>query len=337
MENEIEKTIPSVRGEKKTRIYSYDVIRCLAILFVICIHSSGVVENFAYGTTEYWIGYCWFCLVKTAVPMFVMLSGALLLSKPIPLTKDGLLTFYKRRCLKVVTPFIIVSIIHYYFFQNIEVSYIRALLNGSAGVFHWYVYMICSFYFFAPYLANILQCRSRNVRLSIFILANLYLFFCLQPGLFLTRDLRMTWYPYIYLFIMGFYINEYRNWIKKTLTVKYVVISCVCFYLAGIMAVILNLTSRLPLYYYLPLSVSLFTLLLIIEYRKESKLVKKISRFSYTIYLIHGPLVMCLWNHPLSEIYPLSILINVLIVFAISYSIVWILSKIPHIGVFIGI
>ncbi len=66
----------------KERDLNYDLVRCLAIFFVIGIHSSGFVGD------EHRLGFSlagnvlyetWQTVISTAVPLFVMLSGALLL------------------------------------------------------------------------------------------------------------------------------------------------------------------------------------------------------------------------------------------------------------------
>ena len=67
----------------KRRISQYDLIRSLAIFFVFCIHSLGVAnEEYAKGGFNFCgqiIYNAFNTIVYTAVPLFVMLSGALLL------------------------------------------------------------------------------------------------------------------------------------------------------------------------------------------------------------------------------------------------------------------
>ena len=68
-----------VQKEKtKKRIYYFDVLRVIACLAVIMIHTSGtyVLRNFR--TFNFWVRNLFDSLSRIAVPLFVMISGALL-------------------------------------------------------------------------------------------------------------------------------------------------------------------------------------------------------------------------------------------------------------------
>ena len=94
-----------------TRNISYDIIRATAIFFVICIHSLGLVNDAL--LMENSIGQAHVInalmgIVYSGVPLFVMLSGALLLGKEEPLKM-----FFHRRLQRVLWPFLLWSLVVY--------------------------------------------------------------------------------------------------------------------------------------------------------------------------------------------------------------------------------
>lgn len=75
------------------RSVNFDCIRTLAILFVICIHSMGemeqVISSVHCGTLTKIVGALLNSIIHSGVPLFVMLSGALLLNKNEPISLLG--------------------------------------------------------------------------------------------------------------------------------------------------------------------------------------------------------------------------------------------------------
>lgn len=66
------------------RNLNFDLIRSLACFFVVCIHCIGYVdelhETLGFSFLGNLLYFLWKNVICTAVPFFVMLSGALLLS-----------------------------------------------------------------------------------------------------------------------------------------------------------------------------------------------------------------------------------------------------------------
>ena len=79
----------------KQRILYLDFLRCLAIIFVIILHSiMAALENPAFYQHPSW----YLCMLvepfdRTGVPLFFMISGFLLLSSP---KTENLWEFYRR-------------------------------------------------------------------------------------------------------------------------------------------------------------------------------------------------------------------------------------------------
>lgn len=150
-------------------------LRIIATIAVIVIHvSAGFVYeiNFDFIST-WWIGLFAAGSMRFCVPIFVMISGALLLPKQYPL-KEHL----QKRMFRVVLPFLFWSIIY------IMVDFIVPLFNGeqlmftssvkhiAAGLIYgvrghlWYVYMIIGLYLFIPIIQKwVLQYHIKEMNL----------------------------------------------------------------------------------------------------------------------------------------------------------------------------
>lgn len=81
---------------KNNRIVHMDVVRVIACFAVIMIHSSApyVIENF--GSLNFWIGNIFDGLARIGVPLFVMVSGALMLDEKYNFSKQKLIEHIKK-------------------------------------------------------------------------------------------------------------------------------------------------------------------------------------------------------------------------------------------------
>lgn len=147
----------------KERKFSYDFIRAFAMLLVVCIHSQGklhdavLIEENPLGTLH-WCNALWH-IIYVGVPLFVMLSGALLLGK-----QESLKDFFKKRFTRILIPFLIWSIIigfllfykeHHTLSGSIGWIVSSTLTKGVIGIY-WYVYLIAGLYLITPLLRHII-------------------------------------------------------------------------------------------------------------------------------------------------------------------------------------
>ena len=92
----------SLKSESKRIIYYY-YIRAFAIFGVLACHSFvGLAENVDIFNTSTWFYSLFFYLLRdVSVPLFVCLSGALMISK-----RYVLVDFIKKRFKRVIVPYI---------------------------------------------------------------------------------------------------------------------------------------------------------------------------------------------------------------------------------------
>jgi surface polysaccharide O-acyltransferase-like enzyme len=148
------------------KVYWISNLRVFATLTVILLHTSGnAITPFGKISLDYW----WVCQTITtfgrfAVPVFVILSGYLLLDR-----YDNLEDFLKKRFVRIFIPFVIwlfIYMIHGTFWgiKSERVSWlssdwlVRALTNNASGSGHlWFVYMLLGLYLFTPILSRWLK------------------------------------------------------------------------------------------------------------------------------------------------------------------------------------
>ena len=88
----------------------YDLIRSIAIILIVFIHSMGMLDGKApAGWSPIRVEYALLkCLISPGVHLFLLLSGALLLGKTEPIGR-----FYRKRLRRILIPFILWSAVVY--------------------------------------------------------------------------------------------------------------------------------------------------------------------------------------------------------------------------------
>ncbi|OHS96893.1 transmembrane acyltransferase [Tritrichomonas foetus] len=151
---------------QKPRFFGIDFIRCFACYQVIQLHSGekyywtdAETADTAYvreGNGPFWIGIINYQF-RASVPLFVMISGYLLLP-----VKTDIPTFLKTRFTRILFPFIFWCIM--FSFYNLAIGNIdwkqslinipKIFVNYGCEVGHlWYIYMLIGIYLFAPIIS----------------------------------------------------------------------------------------------------------------------------------------------------------------------------------------
>ncbi|MBR6928129.1 MAG: acyltransferase, partial [Methanobrevibacter sp.] len=142
------------------RIYYYDFIRAFAIFGVLACHCfAGSVVNVDLFNTRFWY-YSLFLnsLRLVSVPLFIVVSGALLIGK-----KDSIRVFIKKRFNKVIIPYIfwvIMYILFLIFYRHFNVGkavFSTISIPPTAGVFFWFVQMIIVVYLIILILNKLIE------------------------------------------------------------------------------------------------------------------------------------------------------------------------------------
>lgn len=144
---------------RERKIY-LDCLRILATFAVIIIHV--VADKWQSGDVfaDWWVALTFFdSLVRWAVPVFVMISGALFLDNTKPLTYK---TLYGKYLLRIFTALVFWSIVYGVFYAVKYNSPFSELPKRCfSGGFHlWFLYMIAGLYIITPILRKITESKE---------------------------------------------------------------------------------------------------------------------------------------------------------------------------------
>lgn len=325
------------------RIKYLDVLKTIAIIGVVVIHSAApLVDNYSVGSYDWWTGNIYDSIFRTCVPLFFMVSGALLLNRDTISLKD----FYLKKTLPLILAFVFWSTV-YFIQRNIPYSesftlnnYIKSMISGNIFGRLWFLYTIIGLYLVTPFIKTFVKNASEKE-----LKAYLGLWFASTVGIgFLKHfyklevalDLSLV-YGYVGYFILGYYFSK-RNFklnIKKSLLALAVlnIITIIGTYGLSIE----NSENNLYFYGNLSPNIILVTVLLFLVIKhsvngQSSNLLKEISTNSLGIYLIHTFVMNYLRNVEVDEqlFNPvMGVPILVVLTFSVSLLISMLIRKIP--------
>ncbi len=299
--------------EKTKRIYSFDVLRILASCAVIMIHTSAdIIKEFDNNTTDFILGNALNSLSRFAVPVFLMISGALMLD-------ENKKTSTKKIIKSALN--ILILTFSWSFIYSVAYDVIKPIVFGESisipnilntffnGHYHmWYLYALIGLYLVTPLLRFFIKKENSNLIknylfLSIiicflfsFINAFCNIYFSAQDEINdFINNFRFDYiYEYLIYYIMGWYIVNV-GFTKKTRMLIYAtgIASLVTSFITTQLFYSLEKShyfhsnASLNVFIY---SVSIFTFVHYLFEKKEISLNPfwvKISNFTFGVYLIH--------------------------------------------------
>ncbi|WP_432354341.1 acyltransferase [Sporosarcina sp. A2] len=199
------------------RLVYLDWLRILAALAVVTIHvSAGVVMDDAQEYKSPWMaGNFYESLSRWAVPMFVMISGALMLSSKKQISTSS---FLKKKLAKILIPLFTFSVIYYAnevrkgeFTYSIS-DFIKRFVTDDIMYHLWFLYMIAGLYLITPLLKILIQ-HAKRKDIEYFIL--LWLFAsviskCIEYFLGYSFKIELFFVThYIGYYVLGYYLFNY--------------------------------------------------------------------------------------------------------------------------------
>jgi surface polysaccharide O-acyltransferase-like enzyme len=198
-----------------------DLIRTFAIVLVIMLHAAiepiQIVDQMSpQGVTLWWTSNIYNSLARPAVPLFVMLSGALLL-QPAKLG-EPLCVFFKKRANRIALPFLFWGVAYFawrFFVKGESLtanSIFEGVLNGP--YFHfWFFYLLVGLYLITPVLRVVVAYIDRKT--FSFLILLWFLGTAITPLLSIFSTLRINsnvfiltgWIGY---FFLGAYLLKAR-------------------------------------------------------------------------------------------------------------------------------
>ena len=331
-----------------------DNLKVVSLFAVVILHTaSPLLMDFKKAGVSYWlIGDFYNALVRFGVPIFVMITGALLLHRQYDVTD-----FLKRRLSRLLWPFLLWSLIYIaYTWYDEEVVYSDNLWTNIHTVLHqfkygayyhmWYVYMLTGLYLFMPVISKFVR-NATEKEIRYFLLVWFVVMVFSQPYLSRFQPLIDVHYfiGYSGYLVLGHYLafKELPEKGIKTPLIIYFLL-CVASITAGTYFLSEN-TKALSTVMYEPLgpfivlyASGVFLLARACVFRLPEVVIKLraiAGGLSLGIYLCHALFLTLLdgqgINYKLCN--PIfSIPLTAMICFLLSSFLVFIISKIPVIG-----
>lgn len=328
-----------------------DNTRIVAISAVVLLHvAADLVMYEPLGTNRWWMGNIFDSLVRWCVPVFVMVSGALLLD---PNKEEELRDFYHRRASRLLVPLIVWSIAYLLWLYLKKVMkgdpvdalfLVKKLMQGRPYYHMWFLYMLISMYAFTPFFRKIVSKSSHSelmllvaVSLTIAILNSLTkLSGNSNSSIFI--NLFLSYVPY---FFLGYLVRTSQLDCKPTVLWMGFVLTAI---MTSLGCYLLAIRSGLGagLYWYDDLSLSVvpmatFVALLLRKFTIpiwNKKVTKGAASLTLGVYLVH-PFILDVFRYKIyvmKTVHPaISIPLTTASVLSVSFAFSWIISKVPYI------
>jgi surface polysaccharide O-acyltransferase-like enzyme len=342
------------QNQSKTNLAWIDNIRVIAVVAVIVVHVSAYgtrdVDTHGLVTTNWWIVNFFESISRCCVPLFVMISGALLLPQTI-----GLRDFLKKRLSRILVPFVFWSLVYiaFKFAMVIHSSgfgsasqfgkwFTYHILQGAE--FHlWYIYMLIGLYLFIPLLQPWVKV-SGNKALLYFIVICAITIVLKQVGVLAMSMLDLRYFDgYVGYLVLGYYMAH-----RMTITTQ-IRNAAIAILLLGFGVTFIGtylMTSEKGSFYdglydyptlnVMFLSVGVFTIIKSSVYKSSNRMLARIkaliNNYAFGIYLCH-PLIMIGLSYfkinyrLISPV--IGIPVAVVICLAISCAVIYVMRKLP--------
>jgi surface polysaccharide O-acyltransferase-like enzyme len=327
-----------------------DNSRIVATFAVVLLHTAAVVVlNGVVGSGSWLVGNLYESFVRWCVPVFVMISGALLLD---PAKNEDLRTFYTKRASRITVPLLFWSAF-YLLYASAKgrvlgaplspVDLLTRLILGQPYFHMWFLYMMVTLYLFTPFLRKIVVGSTRGELTILTILAFLIAALSAIEASVSGNDSKLffnLFLSYIPYFFLGYLIRtDKRAWPKPILWGVFLLSSCLTAFGCYIVATYRGLD--VGLYFYGFLSITVIPMSVSIMYLLKSwtspigseTFCRTLSALTFGVYLVHiVPLhvFQFLRLGPLEYHPAVSIPVIAVVVFVSSAILSWMIYRVPY-------
>jgi surface polysaccharide O-acyltransferase-like enzyme len=276
-------------------IFYLNFLRALAIFFVVWLHANAHFLNYLASLN----GFNQFLLIffdsigRFCVPMFFLISGALLLNK-----KENFLKFFQKRLKKIFFPFIFWCIFYFFWSQkSLDFNPKIFLSFFHLPYYHlWFIHATVIVYFLVPFLRQILKIKFKfQLILLLFFSFITLVYFYYFPD---SKKISASFFYSIY-FLWGYYLSRLKINRKKSLIMVFLLVLILIFQVV-LFYFNFNHTGSIENYYreyfsFFVFCTSLIVFLLVKFYlsgfkflnSKFTNAINYFSKISFSIYFLH--------------------------------------------------
>lgn len=345
--------------------FPIDTVRFIAIFLIIFLHSSGYPYKFLSPETTTIDIVNWFSLNfydtigMFGVPLFVMLTGALLLNPD--KSDEPLSVFYKKRFNRIGLPFVFWTIIYFIWTFTVlgwpftTFNVMQGLISGS--YYHlWYLYVLMGLYAVTPVLRVLV--KHLTCRLFKYLLILWFIGTVVTPAIHTFTDFNFNPVVFVFFDWVGYYllgIYLIKSNIRRSVSYTLLILGLIGTILSDwLITAILGAEHTGVCHNYMSPTIiigsaALFFILIkgkssiIKNHEKLNIVIQWISQNTLPIYLIHMIVLITLTNgvfgvylNTLTFFPVLDTPLFAIIVFVISATAVYIFKKIPYLSRLIG-
>lgn len=291
--------------ENKKREIKYDYLRALAVLAIIMVHA---IPAEMINEKQWLFAAAVEPVLLSFVGIYFMLSGMFLLRSGI----RDIPEFYRKRFLSIIIPFFLYSWLYDWYF-NIYLgpdhfggkhffNFLKALVEGTVSMapHMWFLYTLIGLYFCAPFLARMVNAMSdKELKLFLFLVLVLHGLFVYLPGFGMDTDKLFE-----YMIFKGWFVYFVLGYALKRM---YGSSSYAPFAVIGILGFVITMIQKCGTPFFTPgihdlaptviaMAAGIFMFFEIYGNKEIpflSKAASFVSRYSYSIYLIH---YLVLWQ-----------------------------------------
>lgn len=343
---------------KPKRISFLDRARSIAIILVVLCHSTESIYplNLDFYSTasifSKYIAFILFTIGRLSVPIFLSISGYLLLDKTYDDQKCRI--FWGKNCMRLFVTTEIWIILYNIFLQEMNLQtfspaiLIREMLfTKQTNLSHmWYMPMILGMYVFIPFAANAVNSLDKRIVVNalvfttviatVFPIINVFLKSFGYNDFFSIISTGFSGGVYGLYLVLGFLC---RKDLLKNIKTVHLVLCCVCLVAFTIWLQMFAYAHGYPYNVWYDCGALMFAGLLLFEivsrinWKPNRFFGYPFARYAFAIYLIHNPVLIVL-NPYLSIIKSrgLRVLVLCFITICISWTIAYMIDRIPHVG-----
>lgn len=336
---------------KEERKVWADLLRIVAIYLVLVVHMSIVPTQISLGAIP---TFALYAIAKTCVPLFVMLSGALLLTK-----QEAYDVFFKKRFLRILLPWLTWTMVYtvVIVLSLQHVSPIQFLQTFKVTlVSFWFLPMIAGLYLLTPSIRIFVHHANRRELCFLIVLWFVTISFLpfVRDSLAFPRHvdnsiLRQI-VSYSGYFLLGYVLTLFRPFKEALFFALFLFLLGLVWTVDAVYGQSWSNNGKVVESYFnyispsiVVLSTGLFSLLLLLGYTLQTHLsspqkfwLQTVSGATLGIYFIEFLLQQGVTHfytkYPISYFYPgINNILNGLLFFILSFIAIYLLQKIPHI------
>lgn len=267
-------------------------LRTLAIMAVVMIHVVANLMAVEISKT-WWLANIIDSFARWSVPVFVMVSGALLLGKEEPLS-----VFFKKRASKIIIPFFFWTFFYELFKVRTQIDLfsietaVKNIYTGKAYYHLWFLYMIVGIYFATP----IFRAIANQTKILAYFIA-IWFLLCLENTVFYFTSMHVGFKVGLFWGFAGYFLLGYllaKVEFNKKLTVS--------IYAGGLLGIIITIfgtywatssKGALDIYWfdYLAPNTVLVSMAVFVFFKQmfnmNARFISSFAAASFGIYLIH--------------------------------------------------